>query len=163
MITVRPYQQTDQESLLKLLTELQDHVASIDPEGKQREPAHFDADAYTQHLLKKVSQSEGIIFLAEIDGDIAGCIAGSIPELSEEDLLETYSSREGVIEELIVREQFRGKNIGHVLMQNMEEYFQSNQCEFIRVGVFAPNERAYHFYKKMGYKDRYLEVLKKLS
>lgn len=50
-----------------------------------------------------------------------------------------------------------------MLIQKMETYFKDSDCEYIRVDCFAPNKNAYHFYEKLEYKDRQIEMMKKIS
>lgn len=160
--TIRHFLVSDTDALITLISELQDHIAMLDIHKRNR-PAHeFDAKKYVALLLQKVSEQNGIIFMAEDADESVGCIVGIIPPTSEEDLVEEYPSHEGRILELIVREDQRGKKIGAALLEAMEDFFRKEKCDFVRTGVFAPNVRAHEFYKRAGYEDRYLDVLKKL-
>ncbi len=161
-ITIRPYLASDIKAVTALISELQDHIAMLDIHKRNRPAKEFDAKKYIDLLLEKISTQNGIILIAEEVEKIVGCIVGMIPATSEEDLLEEYPSREGRILELIVQENQRGKKIGAALLEAMEGFFRKEKCDFVRTGVFAPNVRAHEFYKKYGYEDRYLDVLKKI-
>ncbi len=162
MIDIHLYQPTDRSAILQLMTELQSHVAAIDPLHRLKTTEDFDEDAYVDHLLEQ-TKSLGVIFIAKDEHAAAGFIAGVISDEDPDDTLDHYSAKEGKILELVVSKQHRGGGIGRELMEKMEEYFREKDCEYIRVGCFAPNTGTHAFYEKCGYADRYLEMLKLLS
>lgn len=159
---IRRYDPPDRPVLEKLMMELQQHIADLDPHKRNRPASDFDVSAYVTHMLTDVEREQGRIMVADLDGVPVGFIVGTIPAPDKEDLLDHYPSKEGKIDELIVSAEHRGKDIGKLLVKAMEDYLQEQGCEYIRVGVFAPNTSAHRFYEKCGYTDRYTEVLKKL-
>lgn len=50
-----------------------------------------------------------------------------------------------------------------MLMNKMEEYFKSKDCEYILVDVFAYNENAIKFYDRNGYHSRMYTKIKKIK
>lgn len=163
MITVQPYTPEDKDALMRLMIELQGHVASIDPMHRIRTLEDFDTEKYIDDLLRTIERDRGILFVATEDNHLLGFIAGGIPQETEEDLLDHYPVREGKIYELVVSAKHRGQGTGRQLMEKMEEYFKEQNCEFIRVGCLAPNTATHAFYEKCGYNDRYVEMLKKIG
>ncbi|MDD5103770.1 MAG: GNAT family N-acetyltransferase [Candidatus Peribacteraceae bacterium] len=163
MKIIRLYRREDHENLIHLIVQLQEHIASLDPYHRQKSGSDFDAEAYVKKTLKKVQEEHGAIFVAKTDGEISGCIIGCIPEPSDADMLESYPVKEGSILELIVAEKSRGSGLGSELMKVMEEYFLKCGCKFSRVACFAPNADAHIFYKKYGYGDRNIDMLKRLK
>jgi len=163
MKNIRPYRQEDRKNLVRLIVQLQEHIAALDPYHRQKSGDDFDAEEYVEKTLKRVQEKHGAIFVAETDNEIAGCIIGCIPEPSDSDLLESYPVKEGSILELIVSEKSRGSGLGSELMKVMEEYFLKFGCKFSRVACFAPNVDAHIFYEKYGYGDRNIDMLKKLK
>lgn len=162
MITIRPDTADDRPSLLLLMTELQEYLASLDSLHRLKTTEDFDAETYLDYLFADLERDNGSFFVADEDGSVLGFIAGSIPAEDPEDLLDHYPAREGKIHELVVSEGHREKGIGRLLMEKMEQQFRSQGCEYIRVGCFTPNTGAHRFYEKYGYADRYTEMLKKL-
>lgn len=158
-VRIRPFRGKDKTALIALILNLQNYVADIDPYRLNRAFKDFDAVLYVKRMLRAVRSSEGMIFVAEA-GHIAGCIVGTISD--EKDDIECYPARQGKIQELIVIPAMRGKKVGLMLMQKMEKYFKDSDCEYIRVDCFAPNKKAGRFYEKLGYKDRQIEMLKKI-
>ena len=161
--TLRPYRPTDRSAIIRLITQLQEHIALLDPYRRQKSGHDFDTATYVENTLKKVKEENGAIFVAEIDNDIAACIIGCIFKPSAEDLLESYPMKEGSILELIVSEKSRGSGLGSKLIKAMEDYFLRTGCTFSRVACFAPNLETHIFYGKCGYEDRNIELLKKLK
>ena len=56
----------------------------------------------------------------------------------------------------------RSKGIGLKLINKMVEYFQSINCEYVLVDVFAYNETAFKFYSKNDYHSRMHIMIKKM-
>ena len=110
--------------------------------------------------LKEISENNGIIYIAEFKNTPVGMIAGIIEEFTKNDEIEYISSKPAKVLELIVSEKNRGKNIGKLLMDKMEEYFKTKECDIIQVKVFEPNKDAHGFYKKLGYQDRFIDMIK---
>lgn len=163
-ILIRTYRTEDREVLEQCIVDLMAYLSSIDPLGRIRQPKDFDATAYVAHLLEQVEQGDGVIFLAERNGGIVGCIAGCLVMRSSADELELYSlkRKDGKILELIVSPDVRGKGAGTLLMEKMEEYFREHGCEVVYVECFGPNTVAHSFYEGRGYGDRMQLLIKKL-
>lgn len=160
MIKIREYKESDKQAIIKLVEELQDFLIKIDPLKRLRRLPEYGVQ-YINRLLIKVSDSGGIIYLSEIDGNICGFIAGIIEMQKSVDLLECIPSLSGRILELIVSEKFRRQNIGTALMNKMENYLKNRGCDIVRVEVFQPNAQARNFYENIGYHDRVIDMIKK--
>ena len=93
---------------------------------------------------------------------VIGLIMGYVREYDKYDYLDYKCPLSGEISELIVSKEARGNGIGQKLMQKMEEYFKSINCEYIFIDVFAYNENAIKFYEKEGYHSRMLIDIKKI-
>lgn len=162
-VIIRKYRSADLPQLTSLITALQDHIAHLDEYKRHRPAPDFDGKKYMKLLFKKIKSQNGVIFVAEEKKDVVGCAIGTMSEKHAEDIVEEYPDREGKINELIVRTDQRGKKIGVALVKAMEDFFREQKCDFVRVGVFAPNVGAYEFYKKLDYMDRYVDLLKNLK
>jgi ribosomal protein S18 acetylase RimI-like enzyme len=162
MISIRPYAANDQLALQQLMAELQNHLSDMDPLKRIRNIEDFDAAQYIDHLLDKVGNDKGKIFVAEEQDKLIGFIAGAIPNEDPDDALDHYPAKEGSIIELVISQEYHGQGTGRALMEKMEEYFREKNCEYIRVGCFAQNTNTHAFYEKRGYADRHVEMLKQL-
>ena len=61
-----------------------------------------------------------------------------------------------------VSKNVRNSGLGQQLMEKMENYFKSIDCEYVVIDVFAYNNLAINFYNKQGYHTRGLIDIKKL-
>ena len=150
------------EDVRDLLTELEEYIVSIDKdELDQVHPEYHEKMALVD--LEEVKNNNGICYLA-VDNDRAiGLIMGTIPPYDKYDYLDYKCPKRGIITELIVTSKIRSKGVGQTLMEKMEEYFISNDCEYVLVDVFAYNENAIKFYDKKGYHPRMYTDIKKLK
>ncbi len=149
------------EDVRDLLTELEEYIISIDKdELDQVHPEYHEKMALVD--LKEVNENNGKCFLAIDTDKVIGLIMGTIPSYDEYDYLDYKCPKRGIITELIVTSKVRSKGIGKALIEKMEEYFKSNDCEYVLVDVFAYNENAINFYDKKGYHSRMYTDIKKL-
>ena len=150
------------EDVRNLLTELEEYIVSIDKdELDQVHPEYHEKMALVD--LEEVKNNNGMCYLA-VDNDRAiGLIMGTIPPYDEYDYLDYKCPKRGIITELIVTSKIRSKGVGQALIEKMEEYFISNDCEYVLVDVFAYNENAIKFYDKKGYHPRMYTDIKKLK
>ena len=112
--------------------------------------------------LEEVNENNGKCFLAIEDEKVVGLIMGAVRKYDEYDYLDYKCPKCGVVTELVVSKNIRGKGIGKKLMQVMEEYFKSIGCEYISIEVFAYNKNAIRFYESEGYHTRGLIDIKKI-
>ena len=159
---IRPYEPDDRNELERLVATLQEHVASLDPQGIYRPKATFDVARYADFFLAKVREREGTVLVAEKNGVILGYVAGTVVPETPEYLLDHQPGKEGYVNELIVDTAHRGKRGGSRLMSAMEGALRAKGCAFVRVGCFVPNRSAHDFYRRCGYTDRHIELLKRL-
>lgn len=161
-ITVREYTSEDRSVLEICIESLQKHIVEIDPLKRQIVSAGY-GKIYTEGLLKAISEKDGKIYFAEVDGKVVGVIAGTLAkQFPHGGTLEAIPSSPAWIRELYVDPAVRGKGVGRSLIQKLEEYFKSKGCDVVLVGVFAPNGEAQSFYESQGYIDREITMLKKL-
>lgn len=160
-ITIRQYTDTDKLTILAMFDDFQGYLISIDPLNRLRKlPGH--AEVALRETLEEVEKSRGTFLLA-VDSDIAvGFVAAVTFEPSPEALLSNIPSLRGRITELYVDASYRGQGIGTVLMREAEQYLQKLGCDVIRIEVFSPNENAHNLYKKLGYRDYDIDMIKKL-
>ncbi len=149
------------EDVRDLLTELEKYILSIDKDKlDQVHPEYHEKMALVD--LKEVKENSGKCFLAIENNKTIGLIMGTIPSYNEYDYLDYKCPKRGIITELIVTSETRSKGIGKALIEEMEKYFKSNNCEYVLVDVFAYNENAISFYSKKGYHTRMYTDIKKL-
>ncbi len=160
-ISIRLYDQSDKDAVILCLEGLCDYLSPLDPLKKIRRLPPW-GKKYMSWLLNKVKRQDGVIFVAQDDDRIIGCIVVAMEKTTKLDRLSFAVSRVGRILELFVYKQYRQNTIGSQLMNKAEEYLREKQCEFVRIEVFEPNTHAHNFYQSLGYTDRLRDVIKQL-
>lgn len=161
-VTVRQYEPSDRAFLVRSLEDLLDHLVELDPWGRLRRQPAF-GESYTASLLNRVEENDGLVLVAESEGTGVGIAAGIITKTTPEDALECYPITRGILLELYVRQECRGLGVGRQLVEGMEEYFRVSGCSHVGTEVFVPNEQARAFYRRLGYVDRDVYILKRLT
>lgn len=155
------YEEKYLEDVKDLLVELEEYILTIDKDNlDQLHSDYHDKMAILD--LEEVKENNGKCYLAIENDKAVGLIMGIVGTYDEYDYLDYKCPKKGEITELIISKKVRSNGIGQQLMQKMEEYFKSINCEYVVIDVFAYNESAINFYKKQGYHTRMLVDIKKL-
>lgn len=72
-----------------------------------------------------------------------------------------YFGRDAIIDEIYVRENFRGKGIGSRLLKFIENLCQEEKIYALHIEVDRINTKAQDLYRRMGYKDHNRYMLTK--
>ena len=112
--------------------------------------------------LKEINSNNGKCYLAIQNDKAIGLIMGCIFPYDEYDYLDYKCPKRGEITELIVTNKIRSKGIGQELINKMEEYFKSLDCEYVIVDVFAYNDVGKSFYNINNYHTRMETMIKKI-
>lgn len=153
------YQEKYRESVCFLFVQLQRHLVDVDPEKVQMLHETY-CNEYCDYVLQLLKQHSGKMYLAAENGMIVGLVAGYIEEKDEEDRLTNRCPVRGIISELVVHRHFRNAGVGSLLMDSIESYLKDQNCEYIAVNVFEPNEGALKFYHSRQYAPRNIEMIK---
>ncbi len=155
------YEEKYLEDVKDLLVELEVYILAIDKDNLDQ--LHSDYRNKMAILdLEEVKENNGKCYLAIENDKAVGLIMGIVGTYDEYDYLDYKCPKKGEITELIISKKVRSNGIGQQLMQKMEEYFKSINCEYVVIDVFAYNESAINFYRKQGYHTRMLVDIKKL-
>jgi ribosomal protein S18 acetylase RimI-like enzyme len=160
-LEIREYKSSDEPRLIELMEDFQDYLVDIDYMKRTRRTPAYGV-SYVGRLLRKINNNDGVIYLAEHEGQVIGLVAALIETQSEDDLLECIPSKGGRILELYVEPSYRKQGIGELLMAKAEEYIRRKQCDVLRIEVFEPNTNAHRLYDKLGYQDRIIDMIKKI-
>ena len=152
------YEEKYLDDVKDLLVELEEYIVSIDKDSlDQLHPEYKEKMALLD--LKEVNDNKGKCYLSVENDKAVGLIMGCIRPYDEYDYLDYKCPKTGEITELIVTNKIRNKGVGQLLINKMEEYFKSLDCEYINIDVFAYNENAIKFYNKNGYHHRmYIDI-----
>jgi GNAT superfamily N-acetyltransferase len=114
--------------------------------------------SFRRFAEKTVKSRNGAVFLAVVDGKIAGF---SLCVIRKETPVHRYK-RTGSIDYMFIREEFRGKKLSSLLYQTAAEWMKGKGIYHISIVVSPENKRAYDIYRKWGFLDCYMVTRKKL-
>lgn len=97
-------------------------------------------DEEIQHLEEKYGMPSGRLYLAYCDGKAAGCIG-----------LKNMDGKNCEMKRLYVRPQFRGKNIGKLLIQKIIGDAKEIGYSYMLLDTLPFLEKAIHMYEKFGF------------
>ena len=153
------YEEKYLEDVKDLLVELEEYIISIDKDKLDRlHPEYREKMAVLD--LEEVKNNNGKCYLAIQNGKAIGVIMGILGTYEEYDYLDYKCPRRGEVTELIVTKKIRSNGVGQKLMEKMEDYFRSIDCEYVVIDVFAYNDIGINFYNKLGYHTRGLLDIK---
>lgn len=70
----------------------------------------------------------------------------------------TWTGKSLYMDDLYVREKYRGRGIGTLLINNVIEFAKKKQCNGVRWQVSSWNQPAIQFYEKLGAKINRMEM-----
>ncbi|KKU90151.1 MAG: GCN5-related N-acetyltransferase [Candidatus Yanofskybacteria bacterium GW2011_GWA1_48_10] len=155
---IREYKPEDKEGIEKCSFELQELEKELDPE--MRINSIEINRAYVELLLDKMEKRGGQIFVADQDHKIAGFISiahGSQPLPYEN--FEKYI----YVYDVVVLSEFRKQGIGERLMNRALDFGKEQKADHIILDVLAKNKVAADFYRKRGFREGSISMLKKLD
>lgn len=150
-IKIIEYKPRYRNQVKDLLVELQEYLASLDKRGVIVLKDNY-RDGYFDYLLSECGLHNGKIYLAVKENYAIGMIVCKIFQGGGEDELTTSCPKIGFISDLVVTETERRKGIGKLLIDYAERYFCENGCNYTQLEVFAPNQKAFEMYNKLGFK-----------
>jgi N-acetylglutamate synthase-like GNAT family acetyltransferase len=90
-----------------------------------------------------INQRNGIILVAELGGNVVGCLSAVINVSLAEGMF-------GEIVSLVVSREYRGSGIGKCLIKQAEDWLKP-KVEKIRIRANSIRLEAHKFYKSLGY------------
>ncbi|MDQ7918100.1 GNAT family N-acetyltransferase [Mesonia sp. MT50] len=133
-INVRESQQEDMPQVLELIKELA--LFEKEPEAVVIDAQQLQKDGFGEQPLFKC-------FVAEIEGNIEGMALVYFR-------YSTWKGKTVHLEDLVVRERFRGKGLGIALYKKVMGYALEQNVKRVEWVVLDWNEGAVEFYKKSG-------------
>lgn len=132
-------------------------MTELDPISNIPFKSDEDCRKYADQLIEDYRTMNGKLLIAiDEDGDITGFIQGIIDE-HKGDVLHHLAHKpqpNGAIGVLYVKEKYRSRGIGRLLMETISDYFIKSGCPCIHFKVLANNENAIGLYEKLGFSPR---------
>lgn len=150
------------EEVKDMLVELQNHILNIDDLKLNTITPEY-REEYFKFAYNMSYNSGGKFFIAKENNTVLGFISCSVTQYEDCAKISYTCPKKGVITELFVKDNARRKGVGKVLVEKVEEYLKSINCEYVELDVFASNINAYNLYKNLGFTERVKVMLKKLD
>jgi len=158
-LNLRRYQSDDAAQVAGLFDQFQDYLADLDPLNPLRRRLGYGEYAL-EHTLYDVAAHNGVFFVAVDNDTVIGFATGTITHPTASELLGLVPTVRGRITELFVHARYRGAGVGTRLLQAAEAYLIEQSCTVLRVEVFVPNQAAHRLYRKLGYHDMDVDLIK---
>lgn len=167
-MTIRPFHPKDRAAIDKLAIKLHAYFAQVDDTAESLPFASpRDARDYMQRMIDDSEDMDGAIYVAEENGEVVGFIQGVIidHQPGQDAVFDAVHAprKDGWIGLLYVEPEQRGSGIGRALLDEMKRYFQSKNCDTLRLKVLSGNQHAIAFYEKYGLTAHEVEMAKRLK
>ena len=110
-------------------------------------------DSFSNNYDKEINES--IFSSNEVDGIVA-MEEGDILGYASIHYLKKITRKSGIIEDVVVKENQRGKGIGKLLVKNLIEKAKKNNCDKI---ILSSSEKNLKFYEKLGFQKNEFEMI----
>lgn len=119
---------------------------------RELEPDYFRFDEnyiakYREILQNTFENKDAQVFVARLNGSIIGCIIGFVKypqSIFKQDLL-------GYIDLVYVKKDFRNKGIAKILLEKLEEWFETRDIKYIELNCYIRNDVGLDFWNRNDY------------
>ncbi len=113
-------------------------------------------DSFSKNYDKKINES--IFSSNEVDGIVA-LEKGNVIGYASIHYIKKITRKSGIIEDVVVKENQRGKGIGKLLVNNLIEKAKKNNCDKI---ILSSSEKNLKFYQKLGFQKNEFEMIMRI-
>ncbi len=160
--SIEKYTPSYQKQLTVLMDEFCIYIEDVD-DLKRTSYKEQGAQYFIHKMLEETRQNNGKVYIAKKHDSLIGFIGGYVGKQSIDEQMEAIPAVPGIINEFFVTSKFRSKGVGFALIQAIESYLHQAGCDIVRLEVFAPNTVARDFYKRNGYTERLISIMKLLK
>lgn len=108
----------------------------------------MDSDPHTEPFRKEMESGNRVVFIYKMNGEFIGEIA-YVLEMNDHDY--TIPNRRIYLSRLIVKQEYRNRGIGGILIDFMVDIIGKMGYKEISIGVDKDNAAALHLYQKKGF------------
>ena len=113
-------------------------------------------DSFSKNYDKKINES--IFSSDEVDGIVA-LEKGNVLGYASIHYIKKITRKSGIIEDVVVKENKRGKGIGKLLVNTLIEKAKKNNCDKI---ILSSSEKNLKFYQKLGFQKNEFEMIMRI-
>lgn len=110
---------------------------------------------HKKHLSAEIKRRKNVFFIAEMEGNPVGYIAGNI----DEDPPVFMDRMKGRVTGFYVKEGLRRRGIGKALFAELKKWFKKRGIRSMRLFVAKSNSRAKRMYESLGFGPAQFEQL----
>lgn len=121
----------------------QDHM----PEFAAIKERQIDEKEETKANSEEIRNGSKHVYLLESEGKVIGYIAGKIQDLGQDKKVK----RIGYIDGIFILKEHRGNGMGKRLIDEMLNWFRTQELEYANLGVSEPNANAINFYNHLNF------------
>ena len=155
---IRSYEPADQEQVEQCIIALQDFERALEPD---RVEGATIARRYLLELLDTCQKQFGQLFVAEVEGRIAGFVCVWLEREPESYL--TNLAPYAYISDLVVLPAYRRHGLGSALLARAAAFAKEQRAPALCINVLARNAAAWALYGKAGFREYEIRLLKDLS
>lgn len=145
----------DRDTVVDLIHALNLFEADLTGDRKRDRGA---ALAYYDELMQRLAKRNGRIVLAEIDGVVVAAMGFSLDE--DAAYVTDDVRRHGTVTDLIVHEEWRGRGVGRLLLEEAERLSREAGYTRLVIGALVANDKAERTYRAFGF-EPYVSILAK--
>ncbi len=158
-MAIRDYRAEDAAAVRDCVAALQEFERGLDA---RLLPGEDIAERYLAELLTRCAKEEGRIFVAEVDGAVAG-FAAVLPKVAHDDEPDEEDYDYAYVSDVAVLDRYRRRGLGRALLEAAEDYARERGATLLRIGVLAANQGARSLYEGQGFRDREILLEKPLT
>ena len=113
-------------------------------------------DSFSNNYDKEINES--IFSSDEVDGIVA-MEESNVLGYASIHYIKKITRKSGIIEDVVVKENQRGKGIGKLLVKNLIEKAKKNNCDKI---ILSSSEKNLKFYEKLGFQKNEFEMIMRI-
>ena len=113
-------------------------------------------DSFSNNYDREINDS--IFSSDEVDGIVA-LEKGNVIGYASIHYIKKITRKSGIIEDVVVKENQRGKGIGKLLVNNLIEKAKKNNCDKI---ILSSSEKNLKFYQKLGFQKNEFEMIMRI-
>jgi len=136
---------SDKQNLVQMRLSLQQHVEKSNDEIWK--VTELGIRKLEQDVDQMLSDTEGLVLVAEKNGDNIGFAYGSVAKRTD-----YKPNRVGFINMIFIKEHYRRQGIGKKIVHRLCQYFESNNAEHITLRYAVGNRGAQAFWKRLGFR-----------
>ncbi len=154
-MSLRTASPADRDVVIDLIQVLNAFEADLTGDRKRDRGA---AAAYYDELMQRLARREGRVILVEADGIAVAAMGFSLDE--DAAYVEDDVRRHGTVTDLVVQEEWRGRGIARLLLEEAERLTRAAGFRRLVIGALVANAKAERTYRAFGF-DPYVSILVK--